>query len=193
MDAKDEQKVMETGIPVNGQEFAPEETGSEGAEIEALKKELEALRCERDEKAKQCGEYLDKLQRAVAEFDNFKRRTAREKEALYADAVSDVAASFLPVADNMERAVQACCNGGEDLKVLKEGVELVQRQLKEAMKNIGIEEIKSLNESFDPQLHNAVMHVEDGSLGQNTVVQEFQKGYIYKERVIRHSMVKVAN
>lgn len=193
MEAKDEQKEREGDIPVNGPAEAPAETGSEGAEIEMLKKELEAVKCERDEKAKLCGEYLDKLQRAAAEFDNFKKRTAREKEALYADAVSDVAASFLPVADNMERAVQACCRSEEDFKVLKEGVELVQRQLKEAMKGIGIEEIKSVNESFNPQLHNAVMHVEDEALGQNTVVEEFQKGYIYKDRVIRHSMVKVAN
>lgn len=167
-------------------------TDVEDTDTEALIKELEEVRAELDEKSKKSDEYLNMLQRTAAEFDNFKKRTAREKEALYSEAVSDVAASILPVVDNMERAMQACSRE-EDFKVLKEGIELVYRQFREAIKNVGIEEIKSLNENFDPQLHNAVMHMEDEAFGKNTVVEEFQKGYIYKDKVIRHSMVKVAN
>lgn len=192
MDAKDTIEEMNTDLPRNGTEAVDVETPAAGDEVEAIKRELEAVRTELDEKAKKCEEYLNMLQRTAAEFDNYKKRTAREKEALYSEAVSDVAASILPVVDNMERALQACSRE-EDFKVLKEGIEMVNRQFREAMKNVGIEEIRSLNENFDPQLHNAVMHVEDESVGQNVVVEEFQKGYIYKDKVIRHSMVKVAN
>lgn len=183
---------MNTDFPGEGTETANGETAVTGSDAEALKKELDAVKAELDEKSKKCEEYLNMLQRTAAEFDNYKKRTSREKDALYSEAVSDVAASILPVVDNMERAVQACSRE-EDHKVLKEGIELVNRQFREAMKSVGIEEIKSLNENFDPQLHNAVMHVEDEALGKNTVVEEFQKGYIYKDKVIRHSMVKVAN
>jgi molecular chaperone GrpE len=192
VDAKDTIEEMNTDLPRNGTEAVDVETPAAGDEAEAIKRELEAVRTELDEKAKKCEEYLNMLQRTAAEFDNYKKRTAREKEALYSEAVSDVAASILPVVDNMERALQACSRE-EDFKVLKEGIEMVNRQFREAMKNVGIEEIRSLNENFDPQLHNAVMHVEDESVGQNVVVEEFQKGYIYKDKVIRHSMVKVAN
>jgi molecular chaperone GrpE len=192
VDAKDTIEEMNTDLPRNGTEAVDVETPAAGDEVEAIKRELEAVRTELDEKAKKCEEYLNMLQRTAAEFDNYKKRTAREKEALYSEAVSDVAASILPVVDNMERALQACSRE-EDFKVLKEGIEMVNRQFREAMKNVGIEEIRSLNENFDPQLHNAVMHVEDESVGQNVVVEEFQKGYIYKDKVIRHSMVKVAN
>lgn len=192
MDAKDDLKEMNKDLPRNGNDTSNDVTEAQGADVEVLKKELEAVKAELDEKTKKSEEYLNMLQRTAAEYDNFKKRTAREKEALYSEAVSDVAASFLPVADNMERAVQVCCRE-QDFEALKEGIDLVYRQFKEAMKNVGIEEIKCLNENFDPQFHNAVMHTEDETLGKNMVVEEFQKGYIYRDKVIRHSMVKVAN
>ena len=192
LDAKDDFKEMNTDFPKNETEAVNDGTDVDGADTEALKKELEAVKTELVEKSKKSEEYLNMLQRTAAEFDNFKKRTAREKEALYSEAVSDVAASILPVVDNMERAMQACSRE-EDFKVLKEGIELVYRQFREAIKSVGIEEIKCLNENFDPQLHNAVMHMEDEAFEKNTVVEEFQKGYIYKDKVIRHSMVKVAN
>ena len=191
MNAKDDFKEMNTDFP-NGTEAGNSEADAAGADTEALKKEFDAVKAELGEKSKKCDEYLSMLQRTAAEFDNYKKRTAREKEALYCEAVSDAAGCILPVMDNMERALQACSRE-EDFKSLKEGIELVNRQFKEAMKNVGIEEIKSLNENFDPQYHNAVMHVEDEAYGKNVVVEEFQKGYIYKDKVIRHSMVKVAN
>lgn len=174
-----------TGNGNGGQQEGREEQTEGKSQVDAIKAQLE-------EKTKQCAEYYNALQRAAAEFDNFKKRTAREKEALYAEAVSDVAGAFLPVIDSIDRAIQAC---GADSGVgpLKEGVELVCRQARDVLKNLGVEEIKSVNEAFDPNLHNAVMHIEDESLGQSVVVEEFLKGYIYKEKVIRHSMVKVAN
>lgn len=145
-----------------------------------------------DEKVKQCEQYYSMLQRNAAEFDNYKKRTAREKEALYSEALSDVVSAFLPVADNLERALQAC-SIGDETDPLKDGVCLVIRQLKDVLNNLGIEEIKTIGETFDPLKHNAVMHVEDESVGQNIIVDEFQKGYIFKDKVIRYSMVKVAN
>jgi len=169
------------------------EVGSDiGEENDGIQKELDAIKSELDEKSKQCTDYLEKLQRTAADFDNFKKRTAKEKEALYIDAVGDVVGSFIPVMDNMERAL-AAITSDSSAQTLKEGVDMVFKQFKEAMKNIGVEEIKSVDQQFDPMLHNAVMHVEDEAFGTNTVVEEFQKGYIYKEKVIRYSMVKVAN
>jgi molecular chaperone GrpE len=165
---------------------------NEAAEIKALKEELEAVKAELQEQTKKCGEYLDRLQRTAAEFDNFKKRTAKEKEALYDDAVCDVIREFLPVIDNLERA-QNVVSAESSAQSLKDGVELVLKQFRETLKKIGVEEIKALNETFDPMLHNAVMHVEDESLGHSVVVEEFQKGYIFRDRVIRYSMVKVAN
>jgi molecular chaperone GrpE len=146
-----------------------------------------------EQKSKQCDEYFNMLQRTAAEFDNYKKRTAKEKEALYNDAVSETVLAMLPVVDNFERAMKAAENDSATNTPFKEGMELVYRQLKDALKNLGVEEIKSVGEAFDPQLHNAVMHIEDDSYGDNTVIDEFQKGYALKDKVIRHSMVKVAN
>lgn len=143
------------------------------------------------DKEQKCSEYLNMLQRTAAEFDNFKKRTAKEKEAIYNDGVSDTLSAFLPLIDSMERAEKSFSES-ED-KSLKEGFDLIMRQMKEALNKIGIKEIKSVGEQFDPELHNAVMHIDDEAFGANEIVEEFQKGYILEEKVIRHSMVKVAN
>ncbi len=161
-------------------------------ENEEMSKELDGVRKELEEKTRQCSEYFDKLQRTAAEFDNYKKRSVKEKESLFSDAVIDVVSALLPVLDNVERALQAVC-ADSSAQSLKEGVEMVYKQFKDAFKEIGVEEIPAVNEQFDPMRHNAVMHVEDETIGHNTVVEEFQKGYIYKDRVIRYSMVKVAN
>jgi molecular chaperone GrpE len=179
IDASSQKDTEAAGAAGNGNGKAADD------ELEAVKKELE-------EKSKKCDEYLDKLQRTAAEFDNFKKRSIKEKEALYVDAVSDVIGSFLPVIDNVERALQAISEDSS-AKSLKDGVEMVFRQFMDTLKNLGVEEIKALNEPFDPMLHNAVMHVEDDSLGHSVVIEEFQKGYKYRDKVIRYSMVKVAN
>lgn len=159
---------------------------SKDIELEKLKKQLE-------EKSKQCDEYFDALQRTAAEYDNFRKRTAKEKEVLYSEALSDVIAAFLPVIDNVERALGACSQNNEEEQSIREGINLIHRQINDILKKLGVEEIKSVGEGFDPNVHDAVMHIEDESYEDGIVVEEFQKGYIYKDKVIRHSVVKVAN
>lgn len=163
-----------------------EEEVEETAEEEAPKSKEEIL----EEKLK---EQTDKYMRLYAEFDNFQKRSAREKDARYADAIIDAAAALLPIGDNLERALQTEVES-EDAVKLKEGVEMVMKQFEESLTKLGIAPIKAEGEQFDPNLHNAVMHIEDEAIDDNTVVEELMKGYIYKdERVVRHSMVKVAN
>lgn len=192
MNAKDELENMDEDLCMNETDI-PDSVSSSipGNNDGELNKVLDTVKSELDEKTKQCSEYLSMLQRTAAEFDNYKKRTTREKEALYSEAVSDVVASFLPIIDSIERAIQSC--SGDNGQQVREGIELVNRQFRDVLKNIGVEEIKCLDECFNPQIHNAVMHVEDEAYGCNTVIEEFQKGYIYKDKVIRHSMVKVAN
>jgi molecular chaperone GrpE len=172
-------------------EIKNKEQSSDADEDKSSEKDDAALKEQLTEKEKKCSEYLSMLQRTAAEFDNYKKRTSKEKEAIYNDAVSDAILAFLPVVDSMERASQVF-NESED-KALKEGFGLVIRQMNEALKKLGVEEIKSVGEQFNPELHNAVMHIEDEAYGSNEVVEEFQKGYMIEDKIIRHSMVKVAN
>ena len=191
------EKAGNTGYADNSEKGSnggkPENAGENASkELVRLEGELGEAKSALDKSEKQCADYIDRMQRMAAEFDNFKKRSAKEKESLYIDAVSDVVTAFLPVLDNVERALKAI-SADESAQTLKEGVEMVFKQFGEALKNIGIEEIKAAGEQFDPMRHNAVMHAEDESLGHNIVVEEFQKGYVYKDKVIRYSMVKVAN
>ena len=138
-------------------------------------------------------EQTDKYVRLYAEFDNFQKRTQREKDMRYGDAVIDAAAAILPIGDNLERALKIEVES-EDAVKLKEGVEMVLKQFADTLEKLGVTPIKAEGEQFDPNLHNAVMHIEDDTIDDNTVVEELMKGYIYKDdRVVRHSMVKVAN
>jgi molecular chaperone GrpE len=132
----------------------------------------------------------DQYQRLLAEYDNFKKRTQKEKEAIYTDSVKDTVAELLPVIDNLIRAVDSFSDKeSEECK----GVSMVLKQTEEIFTKLGVTEIKAVGEQFNPELHNAVMHIEDETIDDNTVVEEFQKGYLYKDKVIRYSMVKVAN
>lgn len=154
-----------------------EEEAIEEAEVveeNPLEKELEALN--------------DKYLRLVAEYDNYRKRTAKEKEAIYPEAKISVVAAFLPVLDNLERAL---ATAGDD--PIYEGVKMISKQFVETLKSTGVEEIPAVGEKFNPDVHNAVMHIDDESYGENEVVEEFQKGYRLGERIIRYSMVKVAN
>jgi molecular chaperone GrpE len=132
--------------------------------------------------------FKDKLLRTTAEYENFRRRTSKEKEGIYTDACSDVLKEILTPLDNLERALSVE-GSSEDLRV---GVEMTVRQFNEAFSKLGVEELASQGE-FDPNLHNAVMHVEDEQYGNNEIVEVFQKGYKRSSKVLRHSMVKVAN
>lgn len=138
-------------------------------------------------------EQTDKYMRLYAEFDNFRKRSQREKDMRYGDAVIDAAAAILPIGDNLERALQTEVESEDALK-LKEGVEMVLKQFTETLEKLGVKPIEAEGEQFDPNLHNAVMHIEDETIDDNTVVEDLMRGYIYKDgRVVRHSMVKVAN
>ena len=131
----------------------------------------------------------DKYLRLAAEYDNYRKRTTREKESAWSDSKAETAAAFLPVYDNLERALKTPCTD----EAYAKGVELIMQQFKTVLKKLGIEEIPALGETFDPNLHNAVMHVEDESVGENTIVEVFQAGFKLGEKVIRFAMVKVAN
>ena len=134
----------------------------------------------------------DRYKRILAEYDNFRKRTEKEKSDLYAYAVRDVMTRILPVVDNLERGVAAVPEEQRQ-DPLAEGMEKILKQFEKTLEDIGVKPIESVGQPFDPAYHNAVMHVEDEEAGENTVVEEFQKGYTYRESVIRHSMVKVAN
>ena len=155
----------------------PEETA-----VDPLLSELESLK---DQVAGQDDKYL----RLAAEYDNYRKRTAKEKESLWTDVKADTAGAFLPVYDNLERALKQDTAD----EAFKKGVEMTMNQLKEVLTKLGITEIPAQGQPFDPKYHNAVMHVEDESLGQNVVAEVFQTGFQCGEKVIRFAMVKVAN
>lgn len=131
----------------------------------------------------------EKYLRLLAEYDNFRKRSAKEKESAWTDAKASTAAEFLSVYDNLERALKAPCSDEAFLK----GVEMTMKAMKDVLTKLGIEEIPALGETFDPALHNAVMHVEDSEAGENTIVEVFQTGFQTGGKVVRFSMVKVAN
>ena len=167
----------------------------ENEEMETVQADVEEAAeepSEEDKLREQLKEQNDKYLRLMAEYDNYQKRTQREKAQRYADAVADTVAMLLPIGDNIERALKTEVTS-EDAKKFKEGVELVMKQFMDSLSKLDVKPIPALGEQFDPNLHNAVMHVEDESVDDNTVVEEFMKGYIYKDsKVVRHSMVKVA-
>lgn len=141
----------------------------------------------------QAAENLDKYQRSLAEFDNFRKRTSREKAAMYDDGVRDTIEKLLMVVDNLERAVAAQEGKAEESDSFFKGVQMTLKQFQEVLHGLGVEEIKAQGEQFDPNFHAAVAHEDDENYGENEIILEMLKGYKYKDKVIRHSMVKVAN
>lgn len=162
--------------PAAQAEPAPEDTP------DPLLEELETLK-------QNLADQEDKFLRLAAEYDNYRRRSQREKESAWADSRAETAAAFLPVYDNLERALKQATAD----EAYKKGVEMTMTQLREVLSKLGIEEIPALGETFDPNLHNAVMHVEEEGAGENTIVDVFQAGFRCGEKVIRFAMVKVAN
>ncbi|WP_138204746.1 nucleotide exchange factor GrpE [Haloimpatiens lingqiaonensis] len=161
-------------------------------ELQEQKEKLESeIRNIKDDNTKLNNEnnaLKDRLERVVSEYDNYRNRTTKEKEAIYDDACEDVLKHMFPVLDNLERAM--CVEGCVD--DIKKGIEMTIKQFKDSFEKIGVEEI-SIEEGFDPNFHNAVMHVEDDNYKENSVVEVFQKGYKKGNKVLRYSMVKVAN
>lgn len=151
------------------------------SEYEGLKKQLETA-------ARDMAALNDKYLRMIAEYDNYRKRTAKEKETSYTDACADTAASLLPVLDNLERAALY-----RDSERVAQGVEMTLRSFGESFARLGITEIGKTGEKFDPCLHNAVLHIEDECYGEGEIVEVLQKGYALGERILRFAMVKVAN
>ena len=196
-----EKEVLETEEPVTEPvEESPEATAGENPEGE---KEAEATdekeakgktsffgKKKKDNKLEQQIEDLtDRLKRNMAEFDNFRKRTEKEKSSMYIIGAKDIIEKILPVVDNFERSLAQATEGDP----FAEGMEKIYKQLTTTLESLGVEPIEAVDKEFNPDLHNAVMHVEDESVGDNIVVEELQKGYTYKGVVVRHSMVKVSN
>lgn len=155
----------------------------------------EAISVEDDNSQAQNAEVIaelkNQIQRIAAEFDNYKKRTQKEKDRIYVSSVVDVVSSFLPVMDNVGRALKASEGSNEGIR---EGVLMIERQIKEVLSCIGVKPIEAEGQKFDPKFHEAVMHVDDENYGENEIAEEFLTGYIYKDDiVIRHSVVKVVN
>lgn len=167
-------------------ETAEEDAGTDKKGFFGKKKE------KKDKKDEQIAELTDKLKRQLAEFENFRNRTDKEKSQMYAVGAKDVIEKILPVIDNFERGLKSI---PEDQKggPVASGMEMIYKQLITVLSDLGVTPIEAVGKEFDPNLHNAVMHAEDEGLGENIVAEEFQKGYKYKDTVLRHSMVKVAN
>lgn len=164
----------------------PEETES-GEESEMLKKKKK-----KDKVEEKIEELEDRVKRQMAEFDNFRKRTEKEKSHMYEVGARDVIEKILPVVDNFERGLASVPEDQKENPVIV-GMDKIYNQLMTTLTDLGVEPIEAVGEEFDPNYHNAVMHVEDEELGENVVAEEFLKGYMYKDTVIRHSMVKVAN
>ena len=146
----------------------------------------------KDKKDEKIEELTDKLTRQMAEFDNFRKRTEKEKSQMYEVGAKDIIEKILPVVDNFERGLDAVKEEEKEDSFVQ-GMEKVYKHLLTTLEGIDVKPIEAVGQQFDPNFHNAVMHVEDEELGENVVAEEFQKGYMYRDSVVRHSMVKVAN
>lgn len=176
------------------QEEMVETTEQEEQESEVTEGEIVDDTSEKIAKLEQqAAENFDKYQRSLAEFDNFRKRTMKEKATMYDDGVRDTVEKLLSVVDNLERAVAAQEGKVEENDSFLKGVQMILKQFQEILHGLGVEEIKALGEKFDPNLHAAVAHEDDENYGENEIILEMLKGYQYKDKVIRHSMVKVAN
>ena len=167
-------------------EVPPEQEAAQAQEPQPEQPPEDELEKLRTELAAQKERYL----RVLAEYDNFRKRTAAEKTAIYNNAVSDTVQAILPIADNIERALGQENASGEDMR---KGVEMIEAQIESVFEKLGVAPAGAVGEAFDPNLHNAVAHIEDEELGENVVSAVFQKGYTLGGRVVRHAMVQVAN
>ncbi|MBQ5928150.1 MAG: nucleotide exchange factor GrpE [Oscillibacter sp.] len=194
--SEETKQPMEEQVP-EVEETAQAEAASEAeAEKKGKKKKEKGITFTREQveqmelAVKQLDTVKDQFVRLTAEYDNYRKRTTKEKDTIYQDAKADTIKAFLAVYDNLERAAQS--EGGED-SPHKKGLEMIFAQYKDILKSLGVEEIEAKGAAFDPEMHNAVMHIDDESLGENVVAQVFQAGFKMGDKVIRHSIVQVAN
>ncbi len=200
----EENKTMEQEPEIQEEEVKAEDTAeaeaTETAETEETKADAEPdkkgffgkKKEKKDKKDEQIAELTDKVKRQLAEFENFRNRTEKEKSQMYMVGARDVIEKLLPVVDNFERGLKSIPEDQKDGPVAS-GMEMIYKQLITVLTDLGVTPIEAVGQEFDPNFHNAVMHAEDEGLGENIVAEEFQKGYKYKDTVLRHSMVKVAN
>ena len=198
----EENKTMEQEPEIQEEEVKAEDTAeaeaTETAETEETKADAEPdkkgffgkKKEKKDKKDEQIAELTDKVKRQLAEFENFRNRTEKEKSQMYMVGARDVIEKLLPVVDNFERGLKSIPEDQKDGPVAS-GMEMIYKQLITVLTDLGVTPIEAVGQEFDPNFHNAVMHAEDEELGENTVSEEFQKGYKYKDAVLRHSMVKV--
>ena len=194
--SEETKQPMEEQVP-EVEETAQAEAASEAeAEKKGKKKKEKGITFTREQveqmelAVKQLDTVKDQFVRLTAEYDNYRKRTTKEKDTIYQDAKADTIKAFLAVYDNLERAAQS--EGGED-SPHKKGLEMIFAQYKDILKSLGVEEIEAKGAAFDPEMHNAVMHIDDESLGENVGAQVFQAGFKMGDKVIRHSIVQVAN
>ena len=194
--SEETKQPMEEQVP-EVEETAQAEAASEAeAEKKGKKKKEKGITFTREQveqmelAVKQLDTVKDQFVRLTAEYDNYRKRTTKEKDTIYQNAKADTIKAFLAVYDNLERAAQS--EGGED-SPHKKGLEMIFAQYKDILKSLGVEEIEAKGAAFDPEMHNAVMHIDDESLGENVVAQVFQAGFKMGDKVIRHSIVQVAN
>lgn len=178
-----------------GEAIETEECEEDSQEAEDDKKESKKFfgkKNKKDKKDEKIEELTDRVTRQMAEFDNFRKRTEKEKSQMYEIGARDVIEKLLPVVDNFERGLAAIPEEEKSNPYL-EGMDKIYKQLMTTLDAIGVKPIEALGQEFSPDYHNAVLHVEDETVGENIIVEEFQKGYMYRDTVVRHSMVKVAN
>ena len=188
----DSPKSEEESRELEEQEENPEETVSLESKEVGKKGFFGKKKEKKDPRDVQIEELTDRLRRSMAEFDNFRKRTEKEKSAMFEIGAKDIVERILPVIDNFERGLASV---PEDVKETSfaEGMEMIYKQLLKNLEEAGVKPIDAVGQPFDPNFHNAVMHIEDDELGENMVAQELQKGYMYRDSVVRHSMVQVAN
>lgn len=191
----DEEESAAEGTEGTDAEAAPEEEAEAGKEAEADAKDgasEEESKKKPDKKDLQIQELNDRYVRLFAEFDNFRKRTDTEKSGMFNEGEKTVLLKVLPLIDNFERALQNVPEEEKD-SPFADGIEKIYRSFMDLLKTLGVTPIEAVGNEFDANLHNAVMHVEDEEAGENIVVEEFQKGYMFRDKVLRYSMVKVAN
>ena len=179
-------EAEETEIPVEDGEEASQDDKKDSKSKTSF---FGTKKKEKDKFEQQIEDLTDRLKRNMAEFDNFRKRTEKEKSSMYIIGAKDIVEKILPVVDNFERGL---AQAPED-DAFADGMKMIYKQLISTLNDLGVQPIEAVGKEFDPNFHNAVMHVEDEEAGENIVVEEFQKGYTYKDFVVRHSMVKVAN
>lgn len=198
-EAEEQEEITEEAAEETVEQEESSEEDSEEIEEDAENAEEESgfmkkfgRKNKKDKKDEKIEELTDRLTRQMAEFDNFRKRTEKEKSQMYEIGAKDIIEKILPVVDNFERGIAAVPED-EKSNPFAEGMEKIYKQLMTTLEEVGVKPIEAVGKEFDPDFHNAVMHVEDEEFGENIITEEFQKGYLYRDSVVRHSMVKVAN